>query len=86
MTRYATLQSNILFFRGSMLNAYDLQRVRAEQAAACLVLANKFCSDPGESYEIHVIGDDAYSKGFVKEWFLFGTLDQESIINRILLK
>ena len=51
----------ILFFRGSMLNAYDLQRVRAEQAAACLVLANKFCSDPGESYGIHVIGDDAYS-------------------------
>ena len=49
MTQYATLQSNVLFFRGSMLNAYDLQRVRAEQAAACLVLANKFCSDPGKS-------------------------------------
>ena len=35
-----------------MLNAYDLQRVRAEQAAACLVLANKFCSDPGEAREM----------------------------------
>ncbi len=29
-----------------MLNAYDLQRVRADQAAACLVLANKFCEEP----------------------------------------
>ena len=31
---------------GSMLNTYDLQRVRADKAAACLVLANKFCEDP----------------------------------------
>ena len=69
------MTSMILFFRGSMLNAYDLQRVRAEQAAACLVLANKFCSDPGESYEMHVIGDDACRKGFVKELFLFGSLN-----------
>ena len=29
-----------------MLNAYDLQRVRCDQAAACLVLANKFCEEP----------------------------------------
>ncbi len=29
-----------------MLNAYDLQRVRAEQAAACLVLADKFSPEP----------------------------------------
>jgi hypothetical protein len=29
-----------------MLNAFDLQRVRADQAAACLVLANKFCEGP----------------------------------------
>ncbi len=29
-----------------MLNANDLQRVRAEQAAACLVLTNKFCEEP----------------------------------------
>ena len=29
-----------------MLNAFDLQRVRADQAAACLVLANKFCDNP----------------------------------------
>lgn len=33
-------------FRGSMLNANDLRRVRADQAAACLVLANKFSEDP----------------------------------------
>ena len=33
-------------FRGSMLQAFDLQRVRADQAAACLVLANKFCENP----------------------------------------
>ena len=31
-----------------MLQAFDLQRVRVDQAAACLVLANKFCSDPGK--------------------------------------
>ena len=29
-----------------MLQAFDLQRVRADQAAACLVLANKFCENP----------------------------------------
>ena len=29
-----------------MLNASDLQRVRADQAAACMVLTNKFCDDP----------------------------------------
>ena len=37
-----------------MLNAYDLQRVRAEQAAACLVLANKFCGDPGKACEMYL--------------------------------
>jgi hypothetical protein len=34
-----------------MLNAYDLQRVRAEQAAACLVLGDKFCAEP--DVEVH---------------------------------
>lgn len=29
-----------------MLNVLDLQRVRADQAAACLVVANKFCEGP----------------------------------------
>ena len=29
-----------------MLNTADLQRVRAEKAAACLILADKFCEDP----------------------------------------
>ena len=28
------------------MNAYDLQRVRADQAACILVLANKFCEEP----------------------------------------
>ena len=32
--------------RGSMLNTADLQRVRAEKAAACLILADKFCEEP----------------------------------------
>ncbi len=31
-----------------MLNASDLHRVRADQAAACLVLADKFCLEPGK--------------------------------------
>ena len=29
-----------------MLNVTDLQRVRADSAAACLVVANKFCEEP----------------------------------------
>ena len=29
-----------------MLNVLDLQRVRADSAAACLVVANKFCEEP----------------------------------------
>ena len=29
-----------------MLNTADLQRVRAEKAAACLILADKFCAEP----------------------------------------
>ena len=29
-----------------MLNTVDLQRVRAEKAAACLILADKFCAEP----------------------------------------
>ena len=29
-----------------MLNVTDLQRVRADSAAACLVVANKFCEGP----------------------------------------
>ena len=28
------------------MNVLDLQRVRADQAAACLVVANKFCEGP----------------------------------------
>ena len=28
------------------MNVLDLQRVRADQAASCLVIANKFCDDP----------------------------------------
>ena len=35
-----------IFCRGSMLNTVDLQRVRAEKAAACLILADKFCAEP----------------------------------------
>ena len=38
--------TRVQYFKGSMLNTYDLQRVRADKAAACLVLANKFCSEP----------------------------------------
>ncbi|XP_059098255.1 calcium-activated potassium channel slowpoke-like isoform X2 [Tigriopus californicus] len=38
--------TRVQYFKGSMLNAYDLQRVRCNQAAACLVLANKFSEEP----------------------------------------
>ncbi|CAB4060605.1 KCNMA1 [Lepeophtheirus salmonis] len=38
--------SRVQYFKGSMLNAYDLQRVKAANASACLVIANKFCEEP----------------------------------------
>eukprot|EP00095_Tigriopus_kingsejongensis_P012668 maker-scaffold22_size673200-snap-gene-1.19 protein:Tk12668 transcript:maker-scaffold22_size673200-snap-gene-1.19-mRNA-1 annotation:"calcium-activated potassium channel" len=38
--------TRVQYFKGSMLNAYDLQRVCADQAAAVLVLANKFSEEP----------------------------------------
>jgi len=38
--------TRVQYFRGSMMNVLDLQRVRADQAAACLVVANKFCEGP----------------------------------------
>merc|ERR1712008_177886 len=38
--------TRVQYFRGSMMNVLDLQRVRADQAASCLVIANKFCDDP----------------------------------------
>ena len=37
---------HFFYSRGSMMNVLDLQRVRADQAASCLVIANKFCDDP----------------------------------------
>ena len=37
---------NFFYSRGSMMNVLDLQRVRADQAASCLVIADKFCDDP----------------------------------------
>ena len=40
------LKQLFLNYRGSMMNVLDLQRVRADQAAACLVVANKFCEGP----------------------------------------
>ena len=38
--------TRVQYFKGSMLNTADLQRVRAEKAAACLILADKFCDEP----------------------------------------
>ena len=44
---YAGFKSeNFMIYRGSMLNTADLQRVRAEKAAATLILADKFCEEP----------------------------------------
>ncbi|KAK0056562.1 calcium-activated potassium channel slowpoke-like isoform X2 [Biomphalaria pfeifferi] len=36
------------YFWGSVMNANDLERVKVHQADACLVLANKYCSDPDQ--------------------------------------
>lgn len=38
--------TTVEFFQGSVMNPLDLQRVKVEQADACLVLANKYCQDP----------------------------------------
>ncbi len=38
--------TRVQYFRGSMLSVIDLQRVKAEQAACCLVVANKFSETP----------------------------------------
>ncbi|KAG9509259.1 Calcium-activated potassium channel slowpoke, partial [Fragariocoptes setiger] len=37
--------TTVEFFQGSVMNSIDLQRVKVEQADACLILANKQCGD-----------------------------------------
>uniref|UniRef100_A0A4W4G738 BK channel n=1 Tax=Electrophorus electricus TaxID=8005 RepID=A0A4W4G738_ELEEL len=38
--------TQVVFFQGSVLNPYDLARVKIELADACLIIANKYSSDP----------------------------------------
>ncbi|MGH0118186.1 UNVERIFIED_CONTAM: hypothetical protein FKN15_045333 [Acipenser sinensis] len=38
--------TQVEFYQGSVLNPHDLARLKIEQADACLILANKYCSDP----------------------------------------
>ena len=38
--------TRIKYFQGSLMNAVDLERAKVHEADACLVLANKYCSDP----------------------------------------
>ncbi|XP_076652262.1 calcium-activated potassium channel slo isoform X29 [Halictus rubicundus] len=38
--------TTVEFFRGTIMNPIDLQRVKVHEADACLVLANKYCQDP----------------------------------------
>ncbi|XP_054706428.1 calcium-activated potassium channel slowpoke-like [Uloborus diversus] len=38
--------TTVEFFQGTVMNPVDLQRVKVDQADACLVLANKYCQDP----------------------------------------
>ncbi|GIY29726.1 calcium-activated potassium channel slowpoke [Caerostris darwini] len=38
--------TTVEFFQGTVMNPLDLQRVKVQQADACLVLANKYCQDP----------------------------------------
>jgi len=38
--------TRVKYFQGSLMNAADLERAKVHEADACLVLANKYCSDP----------------------------------------
>uniref|UniRef100_A0A8C4R7V4 BK channel n=1 Tax=Eptatretus burgeri TaxID=7764 RepID=A0A8C4R7V4_EPTBU len=38
--------TQVEFYQGSVLNPHDLARVKVESADACLILANKYSSDP----------------------------------------
>merc|ERR1719158_1725757 len=38
--------TRVKYFQGSLMNALDLERAKVHEADACLVLANKYCSDP----------------------------------------
>ncbi|XP_076855991.1 calcium-activated potassium channel subunit alpha-1-like [Brachyhypopomus gauderio] len=38
--------TKVVFFQGSILNPYDLARVKIELADACMIIANKYSSDP----------------------------------------
>uniref|UniRef100_A0A4W4HRR4 BK channel n=2 Tax=Electrophorus electricus TaxID=8005 RepID=A0A4W4HRR4_ELEEL len=38
--------TQVVFFQGSVLNPYDLARVKIELADACLIIANKYSPDP----------------------------------------
>ncbi|XP_062510417.1 calcium-activated potassium channel subunit alpha-1-like [Corticium candelabrum] len=42
------LYTRVTFIRGSILQPRDLERVKLRQAAACIILANKYASDPDE--------------------------------------
>ncbi|CAL1545839.1 unnamed protein product [Lymnaea stagnalis] len=40
--------TQVEYFWGSVMDANDLERVKIQQADACLVLANKYCLDPDQ--------------------------------------
>ncbi|XP_052834506.1 calcium-activated potassium channel slowpoke isoform X7 [Octopus bimaculoides] len=40
--------TQVEFFQGTVMDANDLERVKIQQADACLVLANKYCDDPDQ--------------------------------------
>ncbi|XP_071128802.1 calcium-activated potassium channel slowpoke-like isoform X4 [Mytilus edulis] len=40
--------TQVEFFQGTVMDANDLERVKIQSADACLVLANKYCTDPDQ--------------------------------------
>ncbi|XP_052262998.1 calcium-activated potassium channel slowpoke-like [Dreissena polymorpha] len=40
--------TQVEFFQGTVMDAIDLERVKIKTAHACLVLANKYCTDPDQ--------------------------------------
>lgn len=38
--------TKVEFFTGTVMDSFDLTRVKVDEADACLVLANKYSSDP----------------------------------------
>ena len=45
---FSLIKHQVEFFRGSVMDSIDLERVKIKQADACLVLADKYTGDPDQ--------------------------------------